>query len=131
MNIKVFFIRLAGYSVLFLLSILMVNIDHATPGADEPVTDAPFWAVYKILYAFGLMLAIGGFFEKVNADKSGGHPPPRLLFVVPGVILFFLGMKLQDDAGQFQAELWYTYFTFFLYGFFILSLYRDILKDKK
>lgn len=128
---QVFFIRLAGYSVLFLFSILMVNFDHATPGTDEPSTDAPFWAAYKIAYALGFILAIGGFFERKVADKSDSQSPSRLLFVIPGVILFFLGMKLQDDAGQFQSELWYTYFTFFLFGFFILSLYRDILKDKE
>ena len=124
---KTFFFRLAGYSFLFMVSILIFNFDHATPGTDEPESPAPFWAVYKMLYAAGLMLAIGGFFEKIVSDKSAGSRLNGILFVVPGVIVFFSGLKLQYDAGYIQTDLWYTYLYFFLFGIFILTVYKSIL----
>jgi hypothetical protein len=42
-----------------------------------------------MLYAAGLMLAVGGFFEKIISDKSAGPRLNGILFVVPGVIVFF------------------------------------------
>ncbi|MFZ9981467.1 MAG: hypothetical protein ACO3FI_05475 [Cyclobacteriaceae bacterium] len=126
-----FFFRLAGYSFLFMVSIYFFNFDHATPGTDEPESPAQFWALYKMLYAAGLMLAVGGFFEKIISDKSAGLRLNSKLFVVPGVIMFFSGLKLQYDAGYIQTDLWYTYFYFFLFGIFILSVYKYILSPNR
>ena len=128
---QTFLFRLVGYSILFLISIFLVNLDHATPGTDEPAIEAPFWAVYKIAYALGFAIAIGGFFEKSFAEKFKTNFPYKSWFVFSSLIFVLLAVKLQSDDGQLQLQYWYTYLIFFLYGFFIFSIYTDILSDKE
>ena len=128
---QTFLVRLVGYSILFLISIFFVNIDHATPGLDEPAIEAPFWAVYKIAYALGFTIAIGGFFEKSFAEKFKTNFPYKSWFVFSSLIFVLLAVKLQSDAGQLQLQYWYTYLIFFIYGFFLFSTYSDIVSKKK
>lgn len=128
---QTFLIRLVGYSILFLISIFFVNVDHATPGLDEPAIEAPFWAAYKIAYAMGFAIAIGGFFEKSIAEKFNAHFPYKNWFVISSLIFVLVAVKMQSDAGQLQLQYWYTYLIFFIYGFFLFSTYSDIVSKKK
>ena len=128
---QTFLFRLVGYSILFLISIFFVNIDHATPGLDEPAIEAPFWAVYTIAYALGFTIAIGGFFEKSIAEKFKTSFPYKSWFVFSSLIFVLLAVKLQSDDGQLQLQYWYTYLIFFIYGFFLFSTYSDIVSKKK
>jgi hypothetical protein len=128
---QTFLFRLVGYSILFLISIFFVNVDHATPGLDEPAIEAPFWATYKLAYALGFAIAIGGFFEKSFAEKFKTNFPYKSWFVFSSLIFVLLAVKLQSDDGQLQLEYWYTYFVFFIYGFLLFSIYSDIVSKKK
>ena len=128
---QTFLVRLVGYSILFLISIFFVNFDHATPGLDEPAIEAPFWATYRIAYALGFAIAVGGFFEKSSAEKSKTHFPYKNWFVISSLIFVLVAVKMQSDEGQLQLEYWYTYFIFFIYGFLLFSIYSDIVSKKK
>lgn len=125
-----FLIRLVGYSFLFIVSLLLVNFDHATPGTDEPAVASTFWASFKIAYALGFTFALGGFFEKISAEKLNLTFSFKTWFILLSLFFFFSGIKLQYDSGQLLQENGYTYFLFFLYGIFTLSVYLDIFSDK-
>lgn len=124
-------IRALGYSILFLINMALLNFDHATPGADESVVEAPFWAMFQIAYAIGMTIAIAGWFEKISDEKSGATATSKNWLVASGIVIFLIGFKLESDSGYMQFQHWYNYLHFFLFIFFIVSIYFDMSLGKK
>lgn len=124
-------IRVIGYAILFLICMIFLNMDHATPGSDEPLVKVPFWALFTMAYATGFTLALAGSFEKLFAEQINSPLPPKSWFIIPSLLLFLLGLKLEYDSGFMQLENWYDYFYFIIYGLLILSNYLDLFSEKK